>query len=76
MGDEIDNDNDSNDDDDETLGENEVEELMTLVNAADDASPSSVDRIIRNIPHHRFRRVNRLKDAQIARMEEICASHS
>ena len=74
VGDEINNDNDNNDDDDdETLGENEVEELMTFVNAAaaaDDASPSSVDAYHPKHLHHRFCRVNRLKDAQIARMEE------
>ena len=70
VGDEIDNDNDNNDDDDETLGENEVEELMTFVNAATDASPLSVDTYHPKHLHHRFRRVNRLKDAQIARMEE------
>jgi len=76
VGDEINNDNDNNDDDDdddEILGENEVEELMTFVNAAaadDDASPSSVDAYHPKHLHHRFCRVNRLKDAQIARMEE------
>ena len=77
MSDEINNDNDNNDGDDgddETLGENEVEELMTFVNAAaaadDDASPSSVDAYHPKHLHHRFCRVNRLKDAQIARMEE------
>ena len=76
VGDEINNDNDNNDDDDdddEILGENEVEELMTFVNAAaadDDASPSSIDAYHPKHLHHRFCRVNRLKDAQIARMEE------
>ena len=68
------NNDDDDDDDDETLGENEVEELMTFVNAAaaadDDASPSSVDAYHPKHLHHRFCRVNRLKDAQIARMEE------
>ena len=54
VSDEINNDNDNNDDDDDD----------------DDASPSSVDAYHPKHLHHRFCRVNRLKDAQIARMEE------
>ena len=60
---------DDNDDDSNTdLDENEGDELMTLLNTT--ATNSAYDAYHPKLLHHRFRRINRLKDAKLQRMEE------
>jgi len=60
---------DDNDDDSNTdLDENEEDELMTLLNTT--ATNSAYDAYHPKLLHHRFRRINRLKDAKLQRMEE------
>ena len=80
VSDEINNDNDNNDGDDgddETLGENEVEELMTFVNAAA-ASPATLHlrpstRTIRNISTTASAASTGLKMLKSLAWKKICA---
>ena len=59
---------DDNDDDSNTdLDENEGDELMTLLNT--NATNSAYDAYHPKLLHHRFRRINRLQDAKLQRME-------
>ena len=61
-------DSDSEDGDITDLDKNEEEELMTFLNT--DATAPSASAYHPKLLHQRFRRINRIKDAKIQRMEE------
>ena len=61
-------DSDSENGDITDLDKNEEEELMTFLNT--DATAHFASAYHPKLLHHRFRRINRIKDAKIQRMEE------